>query len=405
MCRDEIFFKCGISSLISRTIFVSKMIERKIDKSFLIRICEPYIHESCSRLKIIGFLLGECYEMDRVISEKIMDCKSTDDMSRCIICEPLTNLWSIEGYHAIIVADIGRLIPVFHFGRTKTMTKLLRRDCLYGSAWCEEFFSSAARSIIPRSEIGWCRKFLEWFLRNFTLSWRFFVRIKEFRISRLFEMIRKPESSPRGRYARTPIRDPHDESMLESCSFFELFDIRLVGDSFSFYHPKPVSENLLFPRILWWMIDIESYKSARFEIHSIRRWSGTMVIEIFGILVFGEGVHNMMVSENVGKGKKWLDDFFWKCHFFLPIFLSTHSILCRILLSFFLTRPFPFSKDDFPKRSRYDVEFIVICSFFADDTIGRSDPPYCLGILLKIRLGVDIESLFEDLWKRGINMP
>ena len=91
--------------------------------------------------------------------------------------------------------------------------------------------------------------------------------------------------------------------MAYSEGFFEHFDIWLDIGTFVFDDSEKVSEKSLFPRVLWWIPDIERRESTRFEVFAIDRGASSVIVEIWRIISRVEGDHRETIAENRGKGK------------------------------------------------------------------------------------------------------
>ena len=183
---------------------------------------------------------------------------------------------------------------MFYFRRFERLYKCFRGHEFHLCTRFFEFFLCSFCSIIPARIIGFS--------------------IFELRKPSLFEMIGKPEFSPRWKYFSfwSRIRNPYDQCVFESCCLLYEFIIRYTIDTFELYDSEKISEKFLSPRILGRMTKIKNRESTTFEIFSIgRRWS-PVIIEIFRVVFFfGEEMHKWSISGNSTKGNYVIWDF---CH-------------------------------------------------------------------------------------------
>lgn len=77
----------------------------------------------------------------------------------------------------------------------------------------------------------------------------------------------------------------------------QLLDIWLYIGAFVFHHMDSVSEESLFPGILWVVPDLECMDiTTRLDIGSVDLGTGTVVIEISRILRWEELLHGLSVA-------------------------------------------------------------------------------------------------------------
>ena len=97
-------------------------------------------------------------------------------------------------------------------------------------------------------------------------------------------MIREPEASPSYWDILPRVRYPSHHRVFDSI-LFQFLDIWFYVCPFIFYYVDTITEESLFPGILWMIADVECINIAtRLDIRTVYLSTGTVIVEISRIL-------------------------------------------------------------------------------------------------------------------------